>query len=307
MALESKRTRFYKALIETIINVIGNTAGIWLTYIIAVLFFGGIIKTEWQGIQYFLYDGSLLILTFSFLTSVIIVSFQGYSINRYNSLAFLLFFLSAILYAKHLGMNGNSSLGKWLWIPSVLSIILLFFALYSQRFVGVPRWMNRVYTSAATYKTYDIFIAYAIAGNKNSTQRKKIKEEIFQIESILKDLGYNNIFNADNHILAGQFDDEYPPPSVAASIDFQAINNSKNFILYYPEQTPTSAILELGYSLKEGDNVLIITPKIEILPFLVRGLESISDKVKYLEYNNNFSYIETILKENHLLYFGKRT
>ncbi|HRG21848.1 MAG TPA: hypothetical protein PLQ57_12485 [Saprospiraceae bacterium] len=304
MVKESNFQRFYKSLLETLIQVIGNTAGIWLTYIISVVFFSGIVNTDWQGLEYFLKEGSLLIISFSFLTNVLVSSYNGYYLNRYNVLAIILFICIAIIYAKHLGLNGNSNFGTLMWIPFIASIVLNYFALYSQRFAfNVPLWMNRISSSNATYKQYDIFIAFAIAANKNSTQRSTTKADVQKLENILIDLGYLNIFNAENHIIPGQKDDEFPPPADAAEIDFQAINNSKNFILYYPESTPTSAILELGYALKDGDNILIITPKIEILPFLVRGLPNISDKIKILEYTS-FDYLENLLRKNHKSYFG---
>ena len=135
MDKETKKLKKKVSLIETGLNVLGNTAGIWLTYFILVVFFRGIIDTNWKGFSYFVYDGSLLIISFSFITSVLIATIRGFQVNRYNTLASFLFVSNSVIYARHIGIGGIESIDetKWnilLWLPFICSIFLLYFAVY---------------------------------------------------------------------------------------------------------------------------------------------------------------------------------
>ena len=307
MDKDTKKRLKRQGLKESLINVVGNTAGVWLTFLIIGLFYNGIISTSWQGLNYFVFDGTLLIITYSFLTSIFIASVKSYELNRYSICAILLFVLTSIFYARHLGLGGIEKIDatKWnfqLWVPFLLSIILLVFATQKDKIdKNQSNWQRKKTPSKKENNSYSIFISYAIAAAKSPTKRNEIKEQIKLIEKKLKALGYTPVFNADNHKLPN---DQFQTPSAAADLDFNAIENSKNFILYYPEATPTSAILELGYALRDEDNIVIFTPNIKILPYLVRGLPEISNKVRIVEYENT-DHILNLIDSSHESYFIK--
>jgi len=44
------------------------------------------------------------------------------------------------------------------------------------------------------------------------------------------------------------------------------------FILHYPKQVPTSALIELGFALAYKKRILIIASHISTLPFLAQGI-----------------------------------
>lgn len=294
-------------IIETLLNVIGNTAGIWLTFVVISLFYEGIIEdNHWTGFLYFIVDGSLLIITYSFLTTILITSFKNFELNKYNISALVILITTSVLYARHLGIKSNTTeeslnLEWYLWVPFILSIILLFLTLLSDsRKRGKSNWLSNRNNSFSIDKKYSVFLSYSIAGCKTKTQREKIQNEIKAIQNELSGLGYSPIFSADNHNLK----EGYPPPAEAAELDFKAIENSKNFLFYYPISTPTSAILELGYALRDEDNILILTPNKEILPFLVRGLNEISNKVRIVEFTDT-EHILSIIRTSHQSYFIK--
>ena len=295
-----------QAFKETLTNIIGNTAGIWLTFFILVIFFKGYdISPKWKA--EFVFDGSLLIITFSFLTSIFIIAMRSYELNRYSICAGILSITTSVIYARHLGLSkiddvDSNQWSVWLYLPFILSVILLFFAIRRDKISkNENNWIRKKKGKRLKEKSYSVFISYAIAGNKTPNQRKEVKKSVKLIEEKLITLGYSPVFNADNHNLNNE---KYPPPAEAAELDFRAIENSKNFILFYPHQTPTSAILELGYALRDEDNILILTPNIQILPFLARGLNEISDKVRILEYEDA-DHIIDILERSHESYFVK--
>ncbi len=61
--------------------------------------------------------------------------------------------------------------------------------------------------------------------------------------------------------------------------DFQRIENCIAFVLFYPKQLATSALVELGYALALKKSILIITPRKETLPFLCRKMDVVYDFV----------------------------
>ncbi|GAB5522925.1 MAG: hypothetical protein Roseis2KO_07970 [Roseivirga sp.] len=304
MELSIKKRRLLNSSLILLVNILGNTVGIWLAFLI-ILFFSGIIEdASWPGIQSFVHSGSLLIISFSLFTTVITSTMYLRQVNRYNLLAIIGLLTSSIIYAKFIGLGGEISVDKTqlnlpLFAPLVLSVILLFFTLKDRKNIFIKSsWLNGANSSR---NEYSIFLSFAIAGNKTKHQRETIDKEISQIESKLTDLGYRNIFNASNYFSTEQ---DYQPPEVAAKEDFNAIENSKNFLLFYPTKVPSSALVELGYALRDGKNITIFTKNKQFLPFLTRELGQINDLVHVVVYDD-LQNLLSILENSHQLYFVK--
>lgn len=308
------------AVIESVIILAGNTAGIWLTYIIAVYFFDGIVPAGWQGFSYFVRNGTFLIVTYSFLTTIIIANIERrrFNSNIWSVSAIVLFFATIILHARNIGLNsltpGTSESQIVLTAPCVASFLLLVGSAIRTR---TDYYKGRKMLVGPTEKpsiseVYTVFISYAIAGNKTPLHRDQTRSEVDRIRGLLAELKYEPIFSADNHNLKlhdAKGTDKpkefrYPPPSQAAKLDLRAIDSSINFILYYPQATATSAIFELGYALRAGKRVLVITPKIEELPFLLRGLKDVYEDVNILVYDE-FDDMLVTLRENHDSYLSR--
>lgn len=123
---------------------------------------------------------------------------------------------------------------------------------------------------------------------------------IDHIEAKLLELGYSNFFDARKTFEGGQI---IQPPAEAAKEDFVAIENSKNFLLIYPFQATSSILIELGYALRDGANIIIIKKKDIKLPFLARELNAINnEQVTIVQYNNEADLLKK-LSENHYKYF----
>lgn len=68
--------------------------------------------------------------------------------------------------------------------------------------------------------------------------------------------------------------------------DIQELNMSSDFLLIYPVETPTSALMELGYALARDINIVIIHPTSVKLPFMAASLQDVYDNVKTLKVND---------------------
>lgn len=294
--------RFINSCVKLLINILGNTVGIWFAFL-AILFFRDMIPNiSWPGIKSFAFSGSLLVTSFSFFTTVLTTTRGMKFVNRYNVLAVMGLVSTALIYTRFIGLGGESAVCKedanvLLFIPIFFSIILLFFTLKNRKRIFINNsWLSG---SGTINKEYSIFLSFAIAGNKNAQQRIKINEQINIIESTFKSLGYSQIFNASHYFST---DHDYQPPDVAAKADFAAIENSKNFVFFYPEKVASSVLVELGYALRDGANVIMLTKNQQNLPFLVRELAQINENVNLIIFKDVKNLCD-ILKENHKKYF----
>jgi hypothetical protein len=259
-----------------------------------------------------------LVVTYSFCTTVIISSIQRrrFTTNIWSVSAILLFVATAIVHARLIGLSStenNVTESKLLLIlPLVLGIVVLFGSeVRKRKDYYSPRQMTiSASTNFGLSENYSIFISYAIAANKAPLIRNQNRNDVEKIRELLKELGYSPIFSADNHNLnlnksvssSSETEFLYPPPEQAARIDLRAIESSVNFVLYYPQPTPTSALFELGYAVRSGKRVLILTENLKELPFLLRGINKVYENINILEYETLNSAL-AIIKENHRDYF----
>jgi hypothetical protein len=296
-----KKRRIISAIIQWVFLIFGNTFGIWFTYFVIKLILDGIIKNlKWPGINFFIENGSFLVITFSILTSIILTTTARKKINFYNGFASVLLILTTFVYIRCIGLNGehfNLLLGT---IPFLLSIILLFFALINQRSL----FRKYSWFQGAKNHTfyYDIFLSFAIAGNEDKEQRDYIEEKVSQLDDLFKKCGYPSIFNASKYF---NYKHEKQDPAEAAKEDFAGIENSKNFVLFYPDKVPSSALMELGYALRDKRNILIISRNQHSLPFLARGMAEVNENVRTIYFEKDFEDCLEMIKSNHESYFEK--
>jgi hypothetical protein len=120
-----------------------------------------------------------------------------------------------------------------------------------------------------------VFIATPIA---SFTDKKEYNSFRIKIKALAKKLQKNvnviskilNISNASN----------YDPPSLSAKNDFRDIDNSSFFVLIYPQQMPTSALVELGYALALKKKILILTVSQDVLPYMLKELDEAYSNVQ---------------------------
>lgn len=290
-----KKERLRTAFLQSLFIILGNTFGIWGTFIATEFLFAGIVPDlTWPGIMIFVSNGSLLIITFSILTTTILTTTPKKEVNLYNGSALIILIFTIFFFVRQVALESYVSVSGST-IPFTLSSILLFFALKDQRSLFRKySWLSNTKNEAFYY---NIFLSFAIAGNKSSQKRDEMEKLVKKIHSTFKECGYsdNEIFNASEY-----FDNEHNKqiPSEAAREDFRAVENSKNFILFYPEEAATSALIELGYALRDRRNILLISKDEHVLPFLARGIPEVHDNVRTLFYDDLDDLCKK-LKVNH--------
>ena len=190
----------------------------------------------------------------------------------------------------------------WITIGMISSLILAIIASV------IIHWMNnRQVPSGASFDTdeksfeYDIFISFPIASFADHNKRKEINDFANKLEAEFKRIGYKKIFNASLH-----FSDkhDHQPPKVAAKIDFDALDKSRNFVLIYPEKLASSSLIELGYAIAINKNIVMCSDDIHTLPFLARGFNECFDNICFVEYPNLDRLLE-MLTQTHDTYFKK--
>jgi hypothetical protein len=121
----SKKSKWYKIYIESLINVgfagIGNTAGIWMGYIIIKFVFTGVFENlSWPGLSSLIQDGVILIISFSFLSSALYHSTRRLKINISNTLSIVFIVAIALFYARVIALEQT---GEERGIDEILSVV----------------------------------------------------------------------------------------------------------------------------------------------------------------------------------------
>lgn len=92
---------WFSPLINVMYSALGNTAGIWIGYIlIKKIFFGIWGELEWPGIGQLINDGVVLLISFSFLASILYQSTRRLKINLFNILSSIILVIVSAYYAR---------------------------------------------------------------------------------------------------------------------------------------------------------------------------------------------------------------
>jgi hypothetical protein len=114
---------------------------------------------------------------------------------------------------------------------------------------------------------YDVFVASAMAANKDSAEYAETREEVLDLINILKtECGLTSVFYAGADLLG--FDD-FDPKILALQDDLDVLRQSRYFLLFYPKKVATSAIYEAGWALILGKPSLYLVRDDKDLPFLL--------------------------------------
>lgn len=130
--------------------------------------------------------------------------------------------------------------------------------------------LDRIKTALHRYE-FDVFIAAAMAGHEGDTAYQANRDVVMSlIEVLKKDCGCPEVFYAGTQMPSM---DKFDPETLALQMDLTALRKSRNFILYYPEKLPSSALYEAGWALVLGKPSLYLTgegdPTVTGLPFLL--------------------------------------
>jgi hypothetical protein len=136
---------------------------------------------------------------------------------------------------------------------------------------------------------YDFFIGLAMS-ELNEKEYEELSIKMKQLNENLKSKKIN-IFCE----LLTITKNNYQTPIESLNKDLTAIDESKNFIFYYPKKQNTSLFIEIGYAIAKEIPITIFTKNKKDLPYLLQELNLKKDNKIYL--NTNFDFLEKKLKE----------
>jgi hypothetical protein len=128
-------------------------------------------------------------------------------------------------------------------------------------------WVKKRIETALHRFTYDVFVAAVMAGHKGDPEYQKSREAVLSLIEVLKKrCGFTSVFYAGESIPTTK---KFDPKILALQLDLQAMRESKNFILYYPEKIASSVLYEAGWALTLGKPSIYIIRDDDGLPFLL--------------------------------------
>ena len=167
------------------------------------------------------------------------------------------------------------------------------------------RWVkDRIVKALLRYK-HDVFIAAAMAGHAGDEQYKKSRDAVKALKATLeKENGFRSVFYAGENIDSQKkFDDE----ALALQTDLATMRASKNFILYYPGSTVTSALFEAGWALVLGKPSIYIVRNRKDLPYLLNNASQAfkEQRVRVFEYPDDETMLTKIAEHRDGLFSYK--
>lgn len=124
--------------------MIGNTVGIWAGYLIITFILDHLIKgLTWPGLISFIQDGSILLISFSFLTTALYSSTRKLKITFFNSISVALLFVNLGFYIRVIVLKQNfpcqthsdSYVNVSSYIIFYASLLLLYIILAREKFI----------------------------------------------------------------------------------------------------------------------------------------------------------------------------
>ncbi len=76
---------------------------------------------------------------------------------------------------------------------------------------------------------------------------------------------------------------DYDSPEKSIEKDLNAVKQCDLFIFHYPKKTPTSALIELGFAMSFNKKIIIITPCLNELPYLLQGIKAVFPDSQIIE------------------------
>lgn len=123
-----------------------------------------------------------------------------------------------------------------------------------------------------------IFLSTPISCFKEKKDLINYKKEIITLLLALK-----KDHNVCSEIESIDSETDYDTPEKSISMDLDSIQKCDVFILHYPKQTPTSALIELGVAIAYEKKIIIVTPQASSLPYLALGISTKCPKSQIIE------------------------
>lgn len=130
-----------------------------------------------------------------------------------------------------------------------------------------------------SYK-YDVFLSSPMSAFTTDEDYKKDRDAMLTFKKYLEEEKNVSIYYAGEYISSSAlFENE-----LTGHKDFEAIENSRCFIMFYPESIVSSVLVEAGYALALKKPSVYFVHNKETLPFLLREAHHSYTNVQVFEY-----------------------
>ena len=118
---------------------------------------------------------------------------------------------------------------------------------------------------------YDLFVSAPMDALADDGTRVSIRDEVIGIlETLKKECALSRVFYAGYQAARSE---DFDLPVIALRKNIQRIRASARMMLIYPENVPTSCLIEVGMALGLGKPSVWFVKKGVKLPFLMRGVK----------------------------------
>lgn len=141
-----------------------------------------------------------------------------------------------------------------------------------------------------------LFIATPISAFSSNDAYVRFRGWITElIDTVSSSGAFDNVFCVANKV---KTQESLNDPIDSLVGDIAELDKATHFLFIYPVETPTSALIELGYALGMHKSIILVHPKNVILPFMATKMDKVYENISKLEFENlDSTSISRILSE----------
>ena len=180
-------------------------------------------------------------------------------------------------------------------------ILLVFYLLYKSRsneYEGAELKIEE--KNKEIGNIYDLFVSVPMASFDKSDEYEKFRESILDaIRGIKKSCSFKYVFFAGQEISSFK---DFESADLSIIEDYTALKNSINFVLIYPKQLATSALIELGWAMVMKKPIIIFSKDRGELPYLMKNADAVYKNIAIYEYKTSADVQEKFSTNKHKLF-----
>jgi hypothetical protein len=120
---------------------------------------------------------------------------------------------------------------------------------------------------------YDVFLSSPMAAFTEAEEYTRDRDKVMKVIEVLRrECRFESVFYAGRDI---QSMADFDPVNLSIDQDFQALVESRYFVMLYPRSIVSSVLVEAGWALALGKPCIFFVAKRGDLPFLLRQAETL--------------------------------
>jgi|GEM_PF-1818200 len=200
------------------------------------------------------------------------------------------------LASKASGLDFTLLVGGMIFILLLLIVTVAFLAHKSPARLGY----GTPSLPAAKTIRHDVFISSPMAGFEDDMKYRQDRQNVLRIlDSLRKECKFTSLVYAGRDVRSME---DFDAADLSVKDDFLALEESKYFVLLYPEKMLSSVLFEAGAALALRKPSLYFVRDRDDLPFLMKQAEMAFPVVKIYEYSSADDIVKLIEKHGEKLF-----